>query len=268
MQQMKVSGLVLVYVLVLTGVAGATIQYQPVMSKDDKLCETVRSQLNHDMREYDGEIRFRTHQMTPVIDWRPMPKIQDWFSEYGECELVRWAQFDLNNDGTIDVVVKRSLCWNSPEGWDTTRQYFWMFDGAYVGYKSARTFSDIYEQHGNVGTGLLDLPGYYLRNLPDSNMDLRLDERNDAPVFITPFRFQDATYLHVDHQVPSNMGITVHIVAKYMREVLPPRNVKKTPGGRLPKHWLEGLEDICYFMAEVPKRRPLERLEDGYILRH
>lgn len=254
----------LFYVLVMTGIASATIQYQPVMSKDDKLCDTVLSELKNDMTEY-GEIRFRGHKATAAIDWRPMSELNSRFAD-GECESYRWAKFDMNNDRKIDFVVKHSMCWADGE-WKGIEDSLWAFKGSYTGYKSAKTSQEVLGAYGKAGIGYLKFPGYPLTDIPHSYEDLRVEERITSPLTVTPFRYEGVTYLHIDSEVPNVRNITVHIVAKYVREALSPMNVKKTPDVFLPNLRYNGLEDVCYFMAEVPERKPLERFEDGYVLR-
>lgn len=249
---------------IMSGIASATTQYQPVMSKDDKLCNTVLLELNHDMTEY-GEIRFRGHEATPVIEWRPMSELDRRFGD-GECQWYRWAKFDLNNDRQSDFVVRHSMCWEDGE-WNGIEDSLWAFNGTYAGFKSSKTSQDVLGAYGNAGIGYLKFSGYYLSDIPRSYEDLRVEESIASPMAVTPFRYQGVTYLHLDSEIPNVRRVTVHIVAKYMREALPPMNVKKTPDVFLPNLRYKGLEDICYFMAEVPERKPLELVEDGYVLR-
>lgn len=258
--------------------ASATTQYQPVMSKDDKLCDTVLSTLNQDLTEF-GEIRYGSHPATPVINWRPMSELHRRFDdgvgfndaarfEEAGCESFRWAKFDMNNDHKVDFVVKKSMCWVDGE-WKGIEDSLWAFKGTYMGHKSAKTSREVLGAYNDVGIGYLMFPGYYLSDIPHSYEDLRVEESIASPVAVTPFRFQGTTYLHIDSEIPNVRNIIVHIVAKYMREALPPMNMKKTPDILLPNYpyRYKGLEDICYFAAEVSERRPLERLEDGYTLR-
>lgn len=255
---------ILFFALAMAGIAGASVQYQPVMSKDDKLCNTVLSELNHDMARY-GEIRFNGHEATPVIEWRPISELDRQFGD-GECQRYRWAKFDLNNDRQIDFVVKHSMCWEEA-GWEGMKDSLWAFKGKYAGYRSAKTSEDVLGGYSKAGIAVLNFSGYYLSDIPRSYEDLRVEERVEGPLVVSPFLYQGVAYMHLDSIVPNVRSITAHIVAKYVREVLPPPNVKKTPDILLPNGRYKGLEDVCYFMAEVPERKPLERLEDGYVLR-
>lgn len=244
--------------------ASATTQYQPVMSKDDKLCDTVLSTLNQDLTDF-GEIRYGSHPATPVIDWRPMSELVSRFGD-GECESFRWAKFDLNNDLKTDFVVKKSMCWADGE-WKGIEDSLWAFKGSYTGYKIARISQEVLDAYTRAGIGYLKFPGYYLSDIPRSYEDLRVETNISSPMAVNPFRYQGSTYLHIDSQVPNVRNIIIHVVAKYTREALPPISEKKTPETFLPSLRYKGLEDICYFAAEVSERKPLERLEDGYILR-
>lgn len=254
----------ILYGMLIAKAASATTQYQPVMSKDDKLCDTVLSTLNHDLSEF-GEIRYGSHPATPVIDWRRMSELDSRFSD-GECESFRWARFDLNNDHKADFVVKKSLCWVDGE-WKGIEDSLWAFEGSYTGYKIATISQEVLEAYNKAGIGYLKFPGYFLSDISPSYEDLRVETNISSPMAVNPFRYQGSTYLHIDSEVPNVRNITVHIVAKYTREALPPISENKTPDILLPVLRYKGLEDICYFIAEVPERRPLERLEDGYILR-
>jgi hypothetical protein len=250
----------MVVFLVLTiGVAGASNQYEMVLSKDDKLCPSVLSALNQDMAKH-GEIRYAGHRAAPVIPWYRMAELGSSLED-SECEQFRWAKFDINNDGKVDLVVKYSSCLE-----EKLEDELYFFDAGYQGLKSVRTSQEFFKTHGKSGIGFLKFAGgYTLTDLPASHPYFG-DERIRTELVLTPFRFKGSTYLHIDPMFPNEFTVLLHVVAKYTREALPPTD-KRRADPILPGKHPKGLQDVCYFRVKLDERRVLERAEDGLVLR-
>lgn len=76
--------------------------YELVMSKDKELCESMLGLYNKDMATY-GRINYDAHEIFSQIKWENIDKLGD--------PLVRSylrADFDINNDGKIETVIKFS----------------------------------------------------------------------------------------------------------------------------------------------------------------
>jgi hypothetical protein len=249
----------IVAMLIGAGVAwsGATA-YEMVMSKDEKLCPTVLTALNKDLAEL-GEIRYATHQATPVIHWHSMKELVSPL-ESTECEQFRWAKFDINNDGKDALVVKYSVCLD-----EKLTDELYMFDAGYGGLKDVRDRPEFFKAYRKSGIGSLKLGDYWLTELPTSHEGFG-DERIKTELVLTPFRFNGATYLHIDPMMPNEFNVYLHIVTKYTREDLPPpekRRADPIPHGQSPK----GLQDVCYFKMKGTDFRVVERAGDGLVWR-
>jgi hypothetical protein len=89
----------------LLGLAGP---YELAMSKNQELCETVLNLYNEDM-DSSGKIQYDMHEIFKAIRWQPFDLNEKKYPTYG-CRYVKQAQFDMNNDGKDDLVVKYSGC--------------------------------------------------------------------------------------------------------------------------------------------------------------
>ena len=112
MRQMQL-GLALVFLLVMSGIAWAGKEaYRLVISQDKELCSAMLKLINDDLREH-GEIRYEDHEMFAASTWQPLSEFSgDKFIDTG-CSIDRVSQFDIDNDGRLDTVVKFSSCFKS-----------------------------------------------------------------------------------------------------------------------------------------------------------
>jgi hypothetical protein len=78
--------------------------YKMVMSQDKELCQNVLKLFNADMKRYKA-IRY-DDDIFQVINWKSFT-IEE--PTYG-CDFLSSAVFDINNDGTSDLVVKSRGC--------------------------------------------------------------------------------------------------------------------------------------------------------------
>ncbi|MGH7167482.1 MAG: hypothetical protein ACREII_03020, partial [Nitrospiraceae bacterium] len=239
--------------IVLLSSIGATSEgpYKLVMSKDEKLCNAVLSALNKDMTQY-GEIRYGTHEATPVIPWHTMVELPSPLEDT-ECEQFRWAKFDVNNDGKQDLVVKYSNCL---QGLLMDAVYF--FESDYAGLKSVRTRQEFYRVLQNSGSsyqGGIKFDVYMLSELPETSED----PKAIGPNVVNPVRYKEVTFLHIDPLRQTLKKVLMHVVTKYAGEPLRAQESKKSevpPHGQNPR----GFQDMCYFRMQVQVFREVERL--------
>lgn len=99
-----ISRVFLVIALLLTLIEAAWAgPYSLAMSKDKALCESMLSLYNKDMKTY-GRINYDAHEIFSRIKWEnidkdnPFPMLNSWLR----------ADFDINNDGKDETVVKFS----------------------------------------------------------------------------------------------------------------------------------------------------------------
>ena len=91
--------------LVTGGIAWAKGEaYKLVMSKNKELCQTVLNFFNEDMKRYK-EIRY-DDDIFKAVEWKSF-KLEE---ETHGCEFLSSAMFDLDNNGTEDLVLKWRAC--------------------------------------------------------------------------------------------------------------------------------------------------------------
>lgn len=232
--------------------------YEPVLSNDEKLCNTVLSALNHDMAEH-GEIRYATHQATPVVRWQRMAALPSPLED-AECEQFRWAKFDVNNDGKEDLVVKYSRCLD-----DRLLDHLYFFKSEYAVLKSVRTRQEFFQALQKSGAeyqGGVRFDVYMLPELPETSEG----PKGIGPNVVNAFRYEEATYLHIDPLRQTLKSVLMHVVTKYARGPLTSQEKKKSEvpaRGQNPR----GFQDTCYFRMQMQEFRAVERLQDGMTLR-
>ncbi|MEY4527655.1 MAG: hypothetical protein RL768_1374 [Nitrospirota bacterium] len=106
-------GLALVVLLLTCGVAWAGKEaYRLVISQDKELCPIMLKLINDDLREH-GEIRYEDHEMFAAVKWQPLSNLLGGKYQNAPCEIQNAARFDVNNDGSQDLVVKYTGCFKS-----------------------------------------------------------------------------------------------------------------------------------------------------------
>jgi hypothetical protein len=108
---MKMWRVVLVPIYLLVMVAtGLAASYEMLLNQNDKLCTTVLNLINEDLKRNET-IRYDTHTIFADIKWKPISEVLrkgGWADD--DCQKHRYAHFDFNNDGRVDIVVKMSGC--------------------------------------------------------------------------------------------------------------------------------------------------------------
>ncbi len=159
--------------LILTFLSSACFagEYVLVMSKDDCVCQHMLNSYNKDLIEY-GEIKHDQHEEFTAIKWekkRGFLRLEEGRKIHSPLEIdniVLTSQFDINNDGQLELVVKNENAWYKSIPSDTlsyfrgeASEYFkdQEFDG--TKYKDAA---------GAVGRYAAGFDGlvYHLKELP------------------------------------------------------------------------------------------------------
>lgn len=250
-----------ILILGTTGSAWAiSYKYEMVLNKDENLCPGIMAELNRDLAQFK-EIRYASHKAFPVVKWKRMAELGLKFNPDDERSKTQWAKFDINNDHTIDLVVRVSSDNSYGPG-----DLYYIFEGAYNGLRGVRTsqqFLDAFRKSGIASIHATS--GHFLLNdLPPLRADVE-KEWIDGSYAITPFVVKDVTYLHIDQAVSRDDGSLYHVVTKFTRTAVAPGKGQYSeviPFGHNPRE----LEDVCYFRMQSDQQRPMERSADRMTL--
>lgn len=212
--------------------ANADTGYKVVMSKQDRLCTHIREVLNEDLAQYGPRYDPRKFS-APVfsaIAWTPVG-LDEGFDYGGDV-----AHFDINNDGTTEVVVRQE----TTTGRDISVKRLFVFkEDQYPELAKKRR-----ELEDNV-VGSVDLfKGYDFRGLPHKTFKepgvLKGKTYYDglsAAAYIHPFVFQNKTYLLLTRSPDSLFLENWALVAKYKR-------------GKVHEADPLLMEDVCYLRSK------------------
>lgn len=167
-------------------------KYTVVMSKNDRLCTHMRAVLNEGLEQHGPGYDVRKF-MAPIfsaISWKPIG-LDEGF-DYGGAV----ARFDINNDGTTDVVVRQETSGLK----DKTFQRLFVFEeGQYAG--AARKRRELEEKA--IGSVDFYMSRYDFLGLPPKILQappLMKGKKSYVSlwvVYIHPFRFEGVTYLMI-----------------------------------------------------------------------
>ncbi|BFU91118.1 MAG: hypothetical protein NTAFB01_23050 [Nitrospira sp.] len=102
-------GLALVVLLLTGGVSWAGKEaYKLVMSQDKKLCQHMLAMFNADLKK-DGALLYEQHR--EFVVWKPVDTGGDRTDKF--CRQTLKQTFDINNDGTDELVIRRRHCFQS-----------------------------------------------------------------------------------------------------------------------------------------------------------
>ena len=200
--------------------------YKVVMTKNDRLCSYMRDVLNKGLEQYGS--RYHVGKFNDAVfaafAWS---SLGEGFDYHGEV-----ARFDINNDGTTDVVVRQE----TSAGRDITVQRIFIFKEDQFP-ESAKKRKEL--EHKAVGSVDL-LKVYEFRGLPQKTFQSppvlkgkEYYEGLSAYVYIYPLRFENATYLLLKRSPDSGPDPYWILVAKYL-------------GGKIRSADSTMMEDICY----------------------
>jgi hypothetical protein len=98
-----------VLLLATTGVAWAGKEaYTLVMSQDKQLCESMLAIFNADMKKY-RVLEYEKHK--EFVVWEPVDTGEVLLNKY--CSQMLKQTFDINNDGTDELVMRLRQCYKS-----------------------------------------------------------------------------------------------------------------------------------------------------------
>jgi hypothetical protein len=199
----------ILFVLILTFLSSACFadEYVLVMSKDDCVCQHMLKIYNEDLREY-GEIKYDQHEEFKAIKWEEKTSYttyqagkKRYFSTGPDTVLV--SRFDINNDGTEEIVVKSE---SSFKGILSDGLYY--FTGESADYFKDGEFdvSLLRKATGSIGGGpahvydLKELPQFLYLGIGDK--EAKAYYSLGGYVYIHPFFFKGCYYLDIKDEVP------------------------------------------------------------------
>jgi hypothetical protein len=160
-------GLLLILTLTLWCSACFADQYVLVMSKDDCVCQHMLKIYNEDLEEY-GEIKYDQHEEFKAIKWekkRRFLRMEQGRKVYSPLEIdniVLTSQFDINNDGKVEIVIKEPI---------QSQTIYYLKGETSTGFKDEEFDASIYKDAtgviGRYAAGFDELT-YKLRELPRS----------------------------------------------------------------------------------------------------
>jgi len=204
-----------------------TERYTLAMSKDDSLCKHMLKLFNQDLKKYGwkGDEHQEEHEEFKRVPWQParFSAVIDGRVEYTDVES---AQFDFNNDGVQDFVVRwKSLLFNA------RADLLFIFDSEAAKRVNELTSGELRDSKDNIYLGGRS---YFLSFLSDVMVDPRVLE---------PFIYRQTSYVVMRPLFEADRtraGYTV--IAKYGEGQIVDRN----SSGKM--------VDVCYFNRIGAKR--------------
>lgn len=203
------------------------------MSEDEKLCLAITEVL---AKEYSNAFVQLPPRHEWFIRWNVLDSLGEQFRDEPRfiddgCSLYRWAQFDIDNDGRVEIVIKWSACLGGVRS-DT----LYVFHGEeardriYQAIMNPFALSDSPQREKSRARllGKISYTGeiYELKKLPPFKNKHGHEEFPSigGKVFVHPFLFEGQTYLNL-------YGLSgMHVIARY-------RQTEKIS---------EQLDDVCY----------------------
>jgi len=234
--------------------------FEILMSHDKALCQEVLNALNNDLAAHH-ELRLAEHPTIPAIAWHPMAELGSPLKDTDGVKFL-WARFDSNNDGIEDLVVKQSAPLREGAmvmgGTGVPSDDLFIFRAMSNALTRVRTWVDFGKVFVKSGSGRLSF-GDYLLEYPLGKFENHLGDE----LVVNAFRYQGATYYHIDHIMPLTTMSRIHVVTTYK-------------GALDPSVWAQDsrekfklIHDVCYFKQPLTtsEYHPLERSDDGLVIR-
>lgn len=228
-------------------------EYILVMSKDDNVCKHILKLYNDDFKKY-GAVKYDQHDEFNAIKWerKRVYKInekgeKDYY--YSVKETMLLSNFDINNDGKEEIVIK-----SYESGLHAIPS-----DQIYIFNKSdVAQFSDsiqlnqeLYKRElGFVGYSYNTSPfrnnGYELKEIPPAEIAQQLGNERSVPIyhflggwfFFNPFIYDKVYYIAMTDWFPQQVETKKWLVI-----------LKLDPGDKI--------KDTCYFRKKTTK--PLKK---------
>lgn len=172
------------------------------------------------------------------MKWKPIRSLGEQFKDESifretDCHILRWAKFDIDNDGQSESVVKRSGCLGGI-----------LSDRLYI-FQSEDPRKDIYQTFmkpmTNSLVGMIDYTGdtYELKELLPFNWKPGRQRLHHVSgiVFVHPFTFNGVTYLDLHGLCCNEDQSAWHIIARYKEA----KEELRTVGRHLLRSSAEGL---------------------------
>ncbi len=226
------SGLLLGLMWVLIGDVARAGDYTLVMGKAEAVCKHMLSLFNEDMKNF-GELKYDQHEEFTVIDWTLA--LDDY------CQHDQLAQFDIDNDGHDDTVLKHAGCLRGV----LNDSLFIYVEGKDAPQAPPRFVFDasVAKQASGV-IGQFPHRTYELRKLPKFREGTaEFYQHIGAPFHMNPFRFGGRYYLVLDDPF--------HFLNKGQKRF--------TAIGHTDKQG--HLTDICYFATRKFTRRDADAID-------
>jgi hypothetical protein len=213
--------MLLCLVFVLGGVAIAWAgkeAYTLAMSKDKVLCKNLLNLFNEDVKQH-GELTYQ-HEAFTSIQWETITSIYDERYPAHSCDSLQRANFDIDNDGHSNLVLKHSGCFHDV-----------MTDDLFVFPEDSDIISRLTPGTG----GLSDMFASANRFPPTSHRYERKATKgnkgalppNIGPVFVLqPFLWEQTFYISV-----TGLERGWVVIAKYRQA--------------------ENIQDVCYFQHRL-----------------
>lgn len=195
------------------------------MSEDKTLCPAITEVL---AAEYNDHWIQDPPRHEWFIQWEPVRSLGEQFQDASvfhetDCHVLRWAQFDIDNDGRSEIVIKLSGCLGGIRS-DTLSIF--QSDAPRSGIYDKLVNSSKIDQAGLLGELSYTGEWYELKKLPPFKDDHGRSQLHGigGKVWIHPFMFAGQTYLNLH-------GLSgMHVIARYKRS----------------EKLVEQLEDVCY----------------------
>jgi len=209
------------------------------MSEDKKLCPAITQVVSDEYNDHWIQDPPR-HEW--FVQWESVRSLGEQFRDDPEfnddhCSLYRWAQFDIDNDGQVELVIKWSACLG---GIRSDTLYIFRSEEPRAGiYETVRNpFAPSDSPQGKINRerllGQLSYTGqwYELKKLPlfkGKRGGMQLHGMGGV-VWIHPFVYGGKTYLNLHDLCCDEGGSAWHVIARYRRD-----ETNSTQ-----------LEDVCY----------------------
>ena len=226
------SGFVLGLLWLLIADVATAGDYTLVMGKAAAVCQHMLNLFNEDMKNF-GELKYDQHEEFTSIDWTLA--LDDF------CWRIHTAQFDIDNDGHEDVVLKHAACIRG-----ILNDSLYIYAEGKNAPKDPPYFTsnvDVLKQASRV-IGHFPHGQYDLRKLPKFREGtVEFYRYMGEPFYMNPFRFGGRYYLVLDDPF--------HFLNKGER--------RYTAVVQTDKHG--NLNDVCYFAIKKFTRRDADVID-------
>lgn len=225
------------------------VEYSLLMSKDDKVCKHMLALFNHDLAKFGTE-KLDEHEEFLSIGWKK-ETITRMEGDREVTDFVEAAHFDVNNDGTKDVVFRRTDFYG---GYD--RHILYIFPSLAMSDKKW-TLMEIAHSPGRIS---LYNQTYPLGQLSPKGQIKPKTKSKVSPIatglsLLEPFILHSTTYISMRALYelvgfdPAHGFARMHVITKYRQG--------KFGGGPEPDEPQTGeTEDICYYQVRTEKFVP------------